>query len=203
MRTYNESDWEVRSDRFWSIFFNTLSGPRSVFMIGTEDTNGVGNIGLFNSVAHIGANPPLLGFILRPTTVERHTYENIKNNGTYTLNHSSTDLVDQTHQSSAKYARDVDEFDELGFSKEYIDGFNAPFIQSARIKLGLTFEEEHLIKANDTRLVIGRVRHVIIDEALVGDDGFVDTAEAETLLVSGLDAYHRHALIERKPYARP
>lgn len=200
---YQAEDWQVRAGRFWATFFNTISGPRSVFMIGTEHGKGVGNIGLFNSIAHIGANPPLLAFILRPTTVERHTYENIKNHGTYTLNHSTPDLVDQTHQSSAKYARDVDEFDALGFEKQYIDGFQAPFIKSSRIKLGLQFEEEHLIQANDTRLVVGKVQHVLIDDILVAEDGFIDTAEADTLLVSGLDAYHKHELIERKPYARP
>ena len=200
---YNEGDWEARTDRFWSVCFNTISGPRSVFMIGTQDEHGVGNIGLFNSIVHIGANPPLLGFILRPTTVKRHTYENIKSNGCYTLNHSTPDLVEQTHQSAAKYARDVDEFDALGFKKQHLEGFNAPFIEASRIKLGLHFKEEHLIEANDTRLIVGEVTHVIIDEDLIKSDGFVDTAEAETLLVSGLDAYHRHSLIERKPYARP
>ena len=203
MVTYHKSDWEVRTDRFWAVFFNSISGPRNVFMIGTQDAQGIGNIGLFNSIAHIGANPPLLGFILRPTSVERHTYENLKTHGTYTINHSASHLVDQTHQSSAKYARDVDEFDVIGFEKEYLDGFQAPFIKESRIKLGLSFVEEHLIQANDTRLIIGKIEHVILDEDLVAADGFVNTADADSLLVSGLDAYHRHQLIERKPYARP
>lgn len=172
-------------------------------MIGTQNSKGSGNIGLFNSLVHIGANPPLLGFILRPTTVARHTYENILETNHYTINHGRVDDIEKAHQTSAKYEEEQDEFEETGFEKRFIDGFKAPFIKGASIALGLEFREEHLIKANDTRLIVGEVQHVLIDDKFVGEDGFIDTAEAQSLLTSGLDAYHSHELVKRMPYARP
>ena len=195
-------DWNKREGRYWGTFFNTISGPRSVVMIATQDENGIGNIGLFNSLVHLGANPPLLGFILRPTTVARHTYDNIKTLQHYTINHGNETLIPQLHQSSAKYERDEDEFEKTKLSKRWIDGFDAPFIVESPIALGLSFVEEHLIQANGTRLIVGEVQHVIIDEQYIGNDGFIDTTNAGTVLTSGLDAYHTHQLSKRMPYSR-
>lgn len=203
MNHYTPEDWQQAQGRYWTIFFNTISGPRSVFMIGSENKNGIANIGLFNSLVHIGAKPPLMGFILRPTTVPRHTYQNISDNGVYTINHVSHALINKAHQTSAKYNVNTDEFDEIGITKEKHAAFSAPFVKESPIKLGLKFIEEHTIRANSTRLIIGEVKHVIIDSGLIASDGYVNTALAETTLASGLDAYHTHKLLLRKPYAKP
>lgn len=64
--------------RYRANLINKVSGFKPANLIGTKSKSGQTNLAVFNSVVHIGANPPYLGFILRPTTVERHTYENIK-----------------------------------------------------------------------------------------------------------------------------
>lgn len=46
--------------------------------MGTVNKIGHTNLAIFNSVIHIGANPPLMGFISRPNSGERHTLENIQ-----------------------------------------------------------------------------------------------------------------------------
>ncbi len=74
----NQADLAKLDKRYRANFFNTLTGFKSANLIGTYDENDKENLAIFNSVIHLGANPPLMGFILRPTTVERHTYENIK-----------------------------------------------------------------------------------------------------------------------------
>ncbi|MGB3607238.1 MAG: flavin oxidoreductase, partial [Psychroserpens sp.] len=63
---------------------NSCSGYKSANLLGTKSEQGIENVAVFSSVTHIGSNPPLLGFICRPTTVMRHTYENIKSTGFYT-----------------------------------------------------------------------------------------------------------------------
>jgi flavin reductase (DIM6/NTAB) family NADH-FMN oxidoreductase RutF len=68
-------------------FINSISGFRSVALIGTTDTNGQTNLAIFSSIVHIGSNPPLLSFIMRPDSVERHTLTNILETGFYTINH--------------------------------------------------------------------------------------------------------------------
>ena len=56
---------------------NSVGGFKSVCLIGTVDEAGQTNLAIFNSIVHIGANPPLISFIMRPDSVERHTLANI------------------------------------------------------------------------------------------------------------------------------
>ena len=202
-KIFTSTDWEKSAGRYWTTFFNTVSGPRSAVVIGTEDERKTGNLGLFNSLVHIGANPPLLGFILRPTTVARHTYDNITSNGSYSINQLHPTIIDQAHQTSAKYDASSDEFTEVGLTKEYLNDFRAPFVQESELKLGLKFKEEHFIETNGTRLIIGEVVIVSVPEQILESDGFINTAKIQTVLASGLDAYHNHELIGRKAYAKP
>ena len=54
---------------------NSAGGFKSVCLIGTSDNLGNTNLAIFSSVVHIGATPPLISFIMRPDSVERHTLE--------------------------------------------------------------------------------------------------------------------------------
>lgn len=62
---------------------NCVTGYKSANLIGTCSENGTLNVAIFSSVTHLGSEPPLLGFILRPTTVPRDTYKNIKEIGIF------------------------------------------------------------------------------------------------------------------------
>ena len=57
---------------------NSITGYKSAQLIGTQNNAGATNLAVFSSVIHLGSNPPLIGFILRPTTVPRHTFANLK-----------------------------------------------------------------------------------------------------------------------------
>ncbi|PTL98815.1 MAG: flavin oxidoreductase, partial [Candidatus Arcticimaribacter sp.] len=46
---------------------NSCTGYKSANLIGTQSKEGNTNLAVFNSVVHLGSNPPLIGFILRPT----------------------------------------------------------------------------------------------------------------------------------------
>ena len=64
---------------------NSCSGFKSANLLGSISNEGVSNVAVFSSVIHLGSNPPTLGFILRPTTVPRDTYKNIKESGVFTI----------------------------------------------------------------------------------------------------------------------
>ncbi|MCS7053720.1 MAG: flavin reductase, partial [Ignavibacterium sp.] len=68
-------------------FVNSLSGFKSANLIGTISKSGITNLAIFSSVIHVGANPPLIGILFRPLSVPRHTYNNIKETGCFTINH--------------------------------------------------------------------------------------------------------------------
>jgi flavin reductase (DIM6/NTAB) family NADH-FMN oxidoreductase RutF len=66
---------------------NSLGGFKSLALVGTSDSKRNTNLAVFSSVFHVGANPPLIGLIFRPSPPERNTYSNIIETGFYTINH--------------------------------------------------------------------------------------------------------------------
>lgn len=183
---------------------NSLTGFKAAQLVGTIDKQGRTNVAVFNSAVHIGANPPHIGFILRPLTVPRHTYENIEQTGYYTLNHIATSFIEAAHQTSAKYERQESEFEQVGLTPFYSDVLAAPYVKEAPIKLGLRFSEKHHIRSNDVWLIVGEVIEVIIDQATwVQDDGFVRLDLAKVVAIGGLDAYYQPQLLARFAFARP
>ncbi|HKK74643.1 MAG TPA: flavin reductase [Saprospiraceae bacterium] len=184
-------------------FVNTLSGIKNAQLIGTRSADGVDNLGLFNSVVHIGATPPSLGFIMRPLTVERQTYNNIKALGHYTLNQINRNIYEQAHQASAKYDAGRSEFEATGLTPYFSDRCKAPYVKEAQIKIGLEFAEEHYIQINHTWLIVGRIVEVILPGEAIAETGHVDTAALDGVGVSGLDTYYDLEKIGILPYARP
>ena len=67
-------------------FINSLGGFKSVSLVGTSDEKGNSNLAIFSSFFHIGANPPLIGMIFRPSPPERDTLKNIIETGFYSIN---------------------------------------------------------------------------------------------------------------------
>ena len=103
---------------------NSLSGIKPANMIGSIDAEGNENLAIFSSVVHLGSNPALFGFILRPRgEVRRHTHENILATGVYTINFVHTDFTQQAHYTSIKAEEGTSEFDISGLTPEHLDGF--------------------------------------------------------------------------------
>ena len=202
-KNFSFNDIMQLPSRFRANLINKVSGYKPANLIGTKSKSGQTNLAVFNSVIHIGANPPYLGFILRPTTVERHTYENIKETGFYTINQITTAIHEKAHQTSAKYERNISEFEAVGLTEFYHKDFNAPFVAESRIKIGLSFQEEQLIKCNDTRLMIGKIEHLILPETAILEDGDVALEELDTVAVAGLYNYYKPEHLAKYGYAKP
>lgn len=181
---------------------NKISGLKSANLIGTKNNRGISNVAIFNSVIHLGANPPYLGFIMRPLLVERHTYSNIKEHGYFTINQVTRAIHENAHQTSAKYSKDVSEFKECGLTDIYIDDFPAPFVKESKVQIGLSFQEEQLINVNNTILIIGRIEKLMIPDNEITEDGDIDLESLQTIGVGGLDTYYECKKIARYPYAR-
>jgi flavin reductase (DIM6/NTAB) family NADH-FMN oxidoreductase RutF len=99
-------------DKIYRInLINSCSGFKSANLLGSISANGIPNVAIFSSVTHLGSSPPTLGFILRPTTVPRDTYKNIKEFGVFTINHIWEDVIEDAHHTSAKYPEEISEFD--------------------------------------------------------------------------------------------
>jgi flavin reductase (DIM6/NTAB) family NADH-FMN oxidoreductase RutF len=199
----NPADIEQLQSRYRATLINSISGVRSAVLVGTRSISGVTNLAIFNSLVHLGADPPINGLVFRPATVERHTLTNILDSGSYTLNFVSANLYKKAHQTSAKYPSDQSEFDSAGFNCLYSDDIYAPFVGEAIIRLAMRFHSRIEIPANGTIFVIGTIEQIFIPDDLVSSDGFVAPDHAELLTCAGLDAYFKPIRLGRLTYARP
>lgn len=184
-------------------FVNSLSGFKSANLVGTISNEGKTNLAIFSSIIHIGANPPLIGMLVRPASVPRHTYTNIKETTFFTINHINKEIYKKAHQTSARYDKNISEFDECGLTPEYTETIKAPYVKESTIKIGCRFVEEHEIKLNETIFIVGEILEVILPDDIVAKDGFVDIEKAGTIAISGLDSYHLTDRISRLSYAKP
>lgn len=184
-------------------FFNSLSGFKTPVLIGTIDERNNTNLAIFNSLVHVSSFPPMLGFMIRPLTVPRHTYHNIKAKGCFTINLVHEGILEQAHQTSADYPWRVSEFDACGLTPRFEEGFAAPYVKEAVVRMGLFFEEEHTIRANGNILLIGRVHDLFVPEESISESGHFNPEMCNTPAVVGLDTYYRTEQISRLGYARP
>jgi len=188
--------------RYRATLINSLAGFRQVSLVGTISKQGQTNLAVFNSLIHLGADPPLYGMISRPDSAERHTLENIRANGSWTVNFMDEKYRQQVHQTSARYPREVSEFDACGFTHLFREGVPAPFVKESPVQISLELQEEVRITQNNTVLLIGKVHSIFLPEGFPSEDGFVDLQHLQLLLCSGLDSYHTATQAVRLPYAK-
>lgn len=203
MPTFTKEQLPELNQRFRTNLINSLSGVKTAFLVGTADMDGLTNCAVFSSIVHVGANPALLGMISRPNTVARDTIENIQTTGVYTLNIMSTEHYKGVHQTSARYNHDESEFEAIGgINPEYIDGFFAPFVKEAVIKIAMNLAEIHHLNINQTYFTIGEIAAVYIPDELLQEDGNLNYELADILTVAGLETYYSARKIEQLPYAK-
>lgn len=189
--------------QFRTNLINSLSGFKSVVLLGSKNTEGVENLSVISSVIHIGANPALMGFVMRPVTTQRDTYKNILAIGDFTFNHIQPSFVEKAHQCAARYDASISEFEAVGLTPFYSERMNAPFVKESQVRIGLSLEQVIPIPLNQTSLIIGAVKEIYCPESVVLPDGNIDIEAAWSITVSGLDTYHKTEKIARFSYAKP
>lgn len=189
--------------RYRISLINSLIGFRSLNLLGTISNNGISNLCIISSAFHLGANPPLIGLVIRPEREHNDTLRNIKSTRQYTLNNVLHDWYMQAHQTSASYPSGVSEFDTCGFHKQYVRDFKAPFVGESNVRIGLELREIIDMEINGTTIVIGEIIHILTDDDLIAADGTVDHSKAKTMTLAGLDTYYLPQPVGQLAYAKP
>ncbi|MDT0618988.1 flavin reductase [Salinisphaera sp. P385] len=191
-------------DRVYRLnLINSVTGVKAANLVGTRSRDGRENLAVFSSAVHLGSNPPFLGLMLRPTTVPRHSHENIQATGVYTLNAITGAMAERAHYTSAKFGADESEFEHCRLTPHYRDGFDAPFVAESPIRIGLRLTEEIPIRSNGTALLVGQVETLEVRDDGLMDDGAIDLAALELRAIAGLNRYHPIEPADFFPYARP
>tara|TARA_X000000368_G_scaffold85053_1_gene64428 strand:- start:3070 stop:3693 length:624 start_codon:yes stop_codon:yes gene_type:complete len=190
-------------EKVWNInFINSITGFKPANLIGTRSSNSLDNVAIFSSVLHLGSNPPLLGFTLRPQEKRfTDTYKNILDNSYYTINSIGKNFINKSHNTSKKYSKNISEFEKLSIDKFELDGFNAPFVKDSQIKLGLKKVDEYLL-LNKCILIVGILEHIIIDNNIIESDGNINFDKSDIVCISGINSYLRPKLVKKLKYIK-
>jgi len=203
MAFFNYKDIQSLNKIFKINLINSCSGFKSANLLGSMSEEGVSNVAVFSSVTHLGSNPPTLGFILRPTTVPRDTYKNIKDSGFFTINHIHEAIIEDAHHTSAKYPKEVSEFDVTNLEEEYKGNFKAPFVKDAPVQMSMKFIEEVYVPSNDVMLIVSQIEELYIDDELLQEDGLINLSKGNVATINGLDTYAVPKFKKQLSYQRP
>lgn len=182
---------------------NSATGYKSANLIGTISKEGKENVAIFSSVTHLGSDPALVGFIMRPATVPRHTYKNIKETGYFTINHVTENLIRRAHQTAANYGEGISEFDETNIESEYLEGIKQPFVKESPVKLLCKYLNEYDIKENGCIHIIASIEEIYFEESLLQHDNWLQLEKGNVVAINGIDGYCLPKLLDRFEYARP
>ena len=180
---------------------NSITGIKPANLIGTVSKDGHTNLAIFSSVIHLGSNPALIGFMTRPDKkVRRDTLNNILETNYYTINHVHQNFIEQSHKTSGKYKKEVSEFDMCNLTEDYLFDFPAPFLKESKIKMGLKLQNIINITDNQTKLILGLIEHIYIDDIALEDNGDINLQIINDVGIGGLNNYYKLEKIAHYPY---
>ena len=182
---------------------NSITGIKPANLIGTISKDGNSNLAIFSSIIHLGSNPALIGFISRPNKKSRRdTINNILETKYYTINHIHQDFIEQSHKTSGKYKKDISEFKMCNLTEDFLFDFPAPFLKESRIKMGLKLKNIINITDNETKLIVGSIEHIYIDDVALEDNGNINLEIINDVGIGGLNNYYKLEKIANYPYFR-
>ena len=202
MKHFSKTDIKEMERVYRLNLINSCTGYKSANLIGSISTKNVCNVAVFSSITHLGSDPALLTFIVRPTTVPRDTYKNIIDTKEFTVNHINVNDIEDAHHTSARYPAMISEFDMTNLEKEFLEGYKAPFVKSSLIKLGCKFLNQYEIKENNTLLMVAEINDIFFEKNIIQKDGWLNLDTAKTVTVNGLDGYALPKLVDRFKYAK-
>ena len=168
--------------------------PRPICLASTVDKCGCVNLSPFSFFNVFSDNPPILIFSpalrLRDGST-KHTLENIMSVPEVVIHICDYDMVQQVSLASCEYAKDVDEFEKAGFTKEDAMLVKPPMVKEAKIKMECRVNEIKALghEGGAGNLIICEVLRLHIDASILGDDMRIDQKKMQHVARLGGDWY--------------
>ena len=191
----------MKMNRFDRVnLISSVSGIKAAMLIGTISKHNISNVAIFSSIIHLGSNPALIGLLIRPQTKRvSDTYQNIKSNKSFTINHVNKNIISKAHYTSAKTSSNTSEFDDVGLTEEYIGNLQSPFVKEADVGLGLIYCDE-ISLSNKCILVIGEIDNIKLKNDFADVNGLINLSDCNSIGVDGIGHYYKLNLTKNYEY---
>lgn len=150
--------------------------PRPIGWISSMNEQGQPNLAPFSFFNAVGSNPPLVLFCPSVSTArqrKKDTFYNVKTTGEFVVNIVTESLVEAMNLTSGEYPSDVDEFAVAGLTAAPSVTVKPPRVAESPIHFECRVHQ--IVELGEDpgagSVVIGRVLHVHVDDAiLIGED---------------------------------
>jgi flavin reductase (DIM6/NTAB) family NADH-FMN oxidoreductase RutF len=161
--------------------------PRPIAWVSTISEDGIVNLAPHSFYTVACARPPIVQF---SSVGRKDTLRNVLATGEFVVNLATAPLLEQVNNSSARFAADRSEVDELGIAVEPSVRVRPPRVAASPVSIECTLHSTN--ELGDSTVVLGNVEMIsVADEALV--DGHPDFTLLDPLTRLGKNEWSWHA----------
>jgi len=150
--------------------------PLPVVLISTVSKDGIRNAAPWSCVMPI-LRP--LDLVIIASWLKRDTLDNIRQTGEFVINVPPVEMVDEVMVCAKNFAPEVDEFEMAGLKARPSVRIRPPGIDGCLAWMECTLDEE--ILRDRYSLIIGKVVHLEVDDAIVDKKGEIDLERSRQL----------------------
>ncbi|MDA0307479.1 MAG: flavin reductase family protein [Proteobacteria bacterium] len=182
--------------------FNPLKAivsPRPIGWISSIGANGIHNLAPYSFFNAVSETPPMVAFSGSPGTQgDKDTVKNIEETGDFVVNIVSSSLMNAMNITSASLPRDISEFDQAQLTPKPSRLVSSPHVAESpcylECKLWKIIDLPQASDESKSRLVIGEVVGIGIDDAIITPEGKIDVAKYQPAARLG---YKDYAIINK------
>lgn len=177
--------------------FNPLKAiiaPRPIGWISSISKDGIHNLAPYSFFNAISETPAMVAFSASPQAAgHKDSVKNIQDVGDFVVNIVSAALIDAMNISSASVAPDISEFETAKLTPAPSQMVSSPHVAEApcylECKLWKMIDLPSADSGEYSKLVIGEIVGIGIDDAVITSDGKVDTASFKPVARLGYKDY--------------
>jgi len=157
-------DPETVGRRDFYAILNSVVVPRPIAWVSTRSTDGVLNLAPHSFFTVACVQPPMVQF----TSVGRKdSLNNVEATGEFVVNFAAEALFEQINATGTSFPPEINEFEAVGLTTEPSRTVAVPRVAESPVAIECTLHTT--LELGDSTVVIGQVRHLAVDEAVMSD----------------------------------
>ena len=158
-------DPETVGRREFYALLNSVVVPRPIAWVSSRSADGVLNLAPHSFFTVSCVKPPMVQF----TSVGRKdSLNNVEATGEFVVNFAAEPLYEQVNASGTNFPPEISEFEAIGVTTEPSRTVSVPRVAESPVAIECTLHTT--LELGDCTLVIGQVRHLAIDAAMMDGD---------------------------------
>jgi flavin reductase (DIM6/NTAB) family NADH-FMN oxidoreductase RutF len=157
-------DPEAVSRREFYAALNSVVVPRPIAWVSSKSADGVLNLAPHSFFTVACVQPPMVQF----TSVGRKdSLNNVEATGEFVVNFAAEPLFERVNATGTNFPAEISEFEAVGLTTEPSRTVAVPRVAESPVAIECTLHTT--LELGDSTVVIGRVRHLAIDAAVMVD----------------------------------